>query len=195
MTAQEMILKGIIDEASLKSEEILKQAKNDSQSLLEDAKKQAKAFSGETVANALKKAAAIKANAESASELVLRDARLKRKNREIEDAISLAVKELYSLSDEKYFELLLKMISKRAESEDGEIFLSQNDLSKRKTGLLLEGIKKNGFKLTLSERAADIESGFVIKYGDVEINSSFEAIVAERKEQLEDAVKDVLFTE
>lgn len=193
MTAQEMILKGIIDEAHLKEEEILKKANEEAETLLEDAKKEAKAFSGEVIADALKKAVAIKANANSAAELILRDARLRRKNREIGDAISLAVKTVNDLPDDKYFEILLMMIGKMALTSEGEVLLSSDDLKKRNTELFSNGIKQKGFKLTLTDKPADIKSGFVLRFGDIEINSSFEAIANEKREQLEDTVKDILF--
>ena len=195
MTAQELILKGITDEASKQSEEILKNAGIEAEGIIEKARKEAKTFSGETVAAALKKAAAIKSNAESAAALILRDARLKRKNREIEEVIASASEQLCSLSDEKYFELLLKMISGKAEKVSGEVLLSENDLKNRKTDILVNGIKQKGFNLTLSKTSADIKNGFILRYGDILINSSLEAIISERKEQLEDAVKEVLFTD
>ncbi len=193
MTAKSLILKGITDEASIKAEEILEKAKQDAETILQNAKAEAKTFSGETVASALKKAATIKANAEAKAELILRDARLKRKNREIEEVILTAAEKLSALSDEEYFELILKMISKIAEDTSGEILLSEKDIKNRKTEILSKGIKQNGFKLTLSKESADIKNGFILKYGDILINSSFEAIIAERKELLSDAVKDVLF--
>lgn len=193
MTAQELILKGITDEAYLKKEEIIKKANEDAELLISKAKDEAKAFSGETVSVALKKAVSIKANAESQAELILRDAKLRRKNREIDGVISKAVEKLSTLPDKEYFELLLSLISKIAENQSGEILLSKNDLEKRNVTLLTDGIKKNGFMLTLSNEAADIKSGFVLRYGDILINSSFEARAKEKRERLNDAVKDVLF--
>ena len=195
MTAKSLILKGITDEASIKAEEILEKAKTESEELLANARAEAKAFAGEVVSAALKKAVTIKANAESAADLVIRDAKLKRKNREIGEAISTAVTKLSALPDEEYFALLLKMVSKIAEDASGEILLSEGDLKNRKTDILVKGIKSNGFNLELSKTSADIKSGFILKYGDILINSSFEAIVAEKKERLEDAVKDVLFNQ
>ena len=193
MTAQELILKGITDEASLKKEDILKKANEDAKSIIENAKREAKVFSGETVSAALKKAASIKANADSQAELILRDARLMRKNREIEGVISQAVERLEALPDKEYFGLILSLISKIAEKQSGEILLSKNDLEKRSTAILTDGIKENGLMLTLSSKAADIKSGFVLRYGDILINSSFEALVNEKRERLNDAVKDILF--
>ena len=195
MNAKSLILKGITDEASIKAEEILEKAKTESEELLANARAEAKAFAGEVVSAALKKAVTIKANAESAADLVIRDAKLKRKNREIGEAISTAVTKLSALPDEEYFALLLKMVSKIAEDASGEILLSEGDLKNRKTDILVKGIKSNGFNLELSKTSADIKSGFILKYGDILINSSFEAIVAEKKERLEDAVKDVLFNQ
>lgn len=195
MTAQEIILKGIINEASKKAEEILNDAKEQADIILEKAKNGAKASSGEAVSSALKQAVTIKANANSAAALILRDARLKRKTREIDEVILSATEQIRGLPDEKYFGIILSMAEKRVEQKQGEIFLSEEDLKNRRTEYLTEGISKSGLMLTLSKNAADIKSGFVIKYGDIEINSSFEAIAAEKREQLEDAVNAALFTE
>lgn len=195
MTAQQIILKGIIDEASKKAEEILNDAKEQADIILEKAKNGAKASSGEAVSSALKQAVTIKANANSAAALILRDARLKRKTREIDEVILSATEQIRGLPDEEYFGIILSMAEKRVEQKQGEIFLSEEDLKNRRTEYLTEGISKSGLMLTLSKNAADIKSGFVIKYGDIEINSSFEAIAAEKREQLEDAVNAALFTE
>ena len=90
-------------------------------------------------------------------------------------------------------EILLRMIEKSASNLEGEVLLSSNDLTKRNTDLFSNGIKQKGFKLTLMDKPADIKSGFVLRFGDIEINSSFEAIANEKREQLEDTVKDILF--
>ena len=195
MTAQEQILKGILDDANKTADDILKNAKEQADVILEAAKKEAKTASGETVSAALKKAVTIKENAESSATLILRDARLKRKIREIEEVLEKATEEICKLSDEEYFDIILKMAKNKADNKNGELFLSATDLAKRNTEYLKDGIKKSGLMLTLSTAPADIKSGFLIKYGDIEINSSFSAIVQEKKELLEDTVNAALFTE
>ena len=53
---------------------------------------------------------------------------------------------------------------------------------------------KSGITATLSNVPDDrIESGFVLKNGDIEDNMSFDAIIAEKREAIEDVINRELF--
>ena len=51
----------------------------------------------------------------------------------------------------------------------------------------------NGGTLELAEDPVNITGGFLLKYGNIEINSSIDAICEDRKEELVDRVNNVLF--
>lgn len=48
-------------------------------------------------------------------------------------------------------------------------------------------------RLRLSEETREIEGGFVLKAGRVEVDNSFEALIDGRREELEDMVAEILF--
>ena len=51
---------------------------------------------------------------------------------------------------------------------------------------------KRGYKIALGD-SADIDSGFILVYGDIDINCSFDAIAAEKRDELRDALNGLLF--
>ena len=52
---------------------------------------------------------------------------------------------------------------------------------------------KKGGMIDISQDTVDIDGGFILKYGNIEINSSFEALFDENKEELTDIVNNLLW--
>ena len=52
---------------------------------------------------------------------------------------------------------------------------------------------RNGGTLSISDEKAPIIGGFILRYGNIEINSSLDAIFEENKEVLTDTVKGILW--
>lgn len=52
---------------------------------------------------------------------------------------------------------------------------------------------EQGKRLTVSQRAAAIDGGFLLQYQDIEMNCSFSALLDARREELEDLVNRILF--
>lgn len=194
MNAAQKILEGIGSEAKQTAESILADAAAKAKVTGEDAKRQAKAVSAQKVSDALRRADAIKANAASAAELIVRDAKLARKRKEIAGVLESAKASICALDDEAYFDCLTSMAAHAAEKGEGVFLLGARDLL-RNIGLLEKKLSAAGLSLTVSRQAADIDSGFVLKYGDIELNLSFEALIHEKRERLEDTVGGILFAE
>ena len=87
-------------------------------------------------------------------------------------------------------------IAKSTQPEKGEILFNEKDL-----GSLPEDFEKkinevatrNGGTLSISKDVAPITGGFILRYGNIEINSSIDAIFEENKEVLTDTVKGILW--
>ena len=179
MTASEKILSGITDEAKAKAAEITAEAEEKARTLIDKAK-----------AEAEKKAKLIRQTGESSAALVKRDAALKCKRELIDKALSFVTDTVNGFDDKKYFDFLLTIINREKLSENGLIMLCENDL-KRDTADFKESVKK--MNLTLSEDPADINGGFILKYGDILINGEISALVHEKRDELIDAVNKELF--
>ena len=66
--------------------------------------------------------------------------------------------------------------------------LTQEDISELKAAA-----QAAGSRLTVAEKAADIRDGFILDFGGVEENCTFDALFDQYSEDLLDKVKTILF--
>lgn len=190
MTASEKILSGITDEAKTKAAEITAEAEKRAQTLIDEARAEAEKEAETVKAEAEKKAKLIRQTGESSAALVKRDAALKCKRELIDKALSFVTETVNGFDDKKYFDFLLTIINREKLSENGLIMLCEKDL-KRDTADFKESVKK--MNLTLSEDPADINGGFILKYGDIQINGELSALIHEKRDVLTDELNKALF--
>ena len=113
-----------------------------------------------------------------------------------------------SLPEGEYFQVILRLLDQNIQKGNGEILFNQKDLSRLPKDFenqLLEAAKKKDATLRLSKETAPIDSGFILRYrgedeevnssnyGSVELNCSFESLIAEKKDQLSDLITQKLF--
>ena len=190
MTASEKILSGITDEAKAKAAEITADAEKKAQALIDEAKADAEREAELIRAEAEKKAELINQTGKSSAALVRRDASLKCKRELIDKALYFVADTVNGFNDKEYFDFLLTVIGREKLSENGRIMLCKKDL-KRDTAYFKESVKN--MNLTLSEEPADINGGFILKYGDILINGEISALIHEKRDTLIDAVNKELF--
>ena len=179
MTSSEKILAGITAEAEAAAREIISDK-------VTEAQKQAQ----EIAAEADKKAALIDNTGDSAAQLVLRDAKLSKKRELIEKALSEVIVGINGCDDKAYFDYLLRLAKKNAMSGKGEMLLSTRDLSRNK-GDFVKALK--ALSVTVSDTPADINGGFILKYGDIIINCELSAVMREKRDEITDKLNTALF--
>lgn len=130
----------------------------------------------------------------SSAAIVKRKALLQAKQQIIGNIICQAKTALLSLPADEYFTLLLKMIDKYAQKASGQIALCQKDLARMPQFFHDELQSRANGRLTLARQPARIDGGFILLYGDIEENCSFEALFSGAHEQLQDEVQRLLFT-
>ena len=194
MSAEEKILAGITAQAEAKAEEILGEATKRINEINESAISESKSYSGEVVSAALRRAKTLKENAESASELLIRDAKLAKKLEEIEKTISAAKKAIIGLPDNVYFQRLAAMAKAEAREEQAMLYLGAADI-KRDVACFKAALDAAGVNALLQSEPAPFDNGLVLKYGDIEYNMSLESVIAEKRELLEDRVNSILFAD
>lgn len=121
---------------------------------------------------------------------------LKAKVEAIDSVIASAGEVLASLPAERYFGVLLKLLKDHCISGEGLIFLNSDDLAR-----LPEDFEKNaaecgaenGAELSVSDKGVPIKNGFLLKYGDIEINCTFDALIEEKRDELKEIVNSILF--
>lgn len=115
---------------------------------------------------------------------------LEAKQQIITDVIENTKQSLYKLSDKEYFEVISKMVKKYSTGQKGQIMFSPED-KKRMPKDFDKTIQSAS--LTISEETRPIDGGFVLAYGDIEENCSFEALFSVAKDTLQDKVGSLLF--
>lgn len=198
MTGTEKIKTKIIEDANAKALEIEKQARDDAQAIME----QASADIAKKRATLLQKAEAD--GVESYKRLIAiaglegRKEILRAKQDMIDAAFQKALEKVCQMEDRDYQKLLERMIADAAGNEIGEILLSEKDV-KRMDNLFAGNVNryiadagKKG-SLKLSNQFIKTAGGFVLKSGEMEINSTFEILFGMLRTELESDVVRILF--
>ena len=93
-------------------------------------------------------------------------------------------------ADEEYFKTLEALVKKHAQAEAGKIMFSKKDKA-RIPASFTKALES--YKLTVAEETQEMSGGFILLYGDIEENCSFDALFLQAKEELQDKVRDYLF--
>lgn len=190
MTSSEKILAAIISEAKSTAEEIIAAAEKKAEEIISGRAEEAQREAREIADLAEKKAALIKSTGESSAQLVLRDAALSKKRELIEKALDRVIISINDYDDNRYFDCLLRLVKKNAMSGKGVMLLSAGDLSRDKA-CFVKALEE--LSITVSDTPADINGGFILKYGDIIINCELSAVMREKRDEITDAVNTALF--
>lgn len=197
MTGLEKILKHIEDDAAAAAESIVKQAQDEADKMLADAKEDSGKKCADIAERSRNDIQACLSRAESAALLKEKKLILSAKQQIINEVIAKAKESLLELPDKEYFDVIIRMVKKYALGQAGQILFSKADrkrLPEQFEAVLQSALSDTeGATITVSERTGDIDGGFILLYGDVEENCSFDALFFASKETLQDKVYDILF--
>ena len=186
---------------------ILQDAEKTAAARMGAAEEEARVIKSEAVREADEIAKDVKAKAEadikaysdrvdSSIELAHRTKLLEAKQEIICDVISEAKRRIAGLPGRDYFDLMLKILEKHVQPETGVVYLSASDLARVPDGFE-QGVKKAaadaGGKLSISDKSRDIGPGFILSYGGIEENCTLDALFEEKKDDLTDKVREILF--
>ncbi len=192
MSSGDKIIESIRKESQARIDAITKDAEKNYNDVMEKARKQADdirhggehkvQLQSQKLLNAYK----------SREELEKRNALLKTKRFEIEKAFNHIYEYILSLDSKRYFDLVLKLAGKLGDLS-GTIYFNSRDL-KRLPKDMSERFAQCGIKAQISSVPDDsIESGFILKRGDIEENMSFLSVMNDKREIIEDLIGRELF--
>ncbi|MBQ1437864.1 MAG: hypothetical protein IIZ07_08035 [Ruminococcus sp.] len=72
--------------------------------------------------------------------------------------------------------------------------MNQRDLDRMPLDFILQ-LAKNGLIALVSKTPVDIAGGFILKSGDIEENMDFSALIAAKRDEIEDKINRELFAE
>lgn len=196
MTGLEKMKSQILNEAKAAAEKKLSEAKENAEEIIAEAKAEAEKTTASISGKSEMAIASYKERVISSNDLQRRTKILSAKQEVIADVLSKAYESLESMESGKYFDMLLKMVDKYAQPQDGEIIFSKADLlrlPKDFEGKAAEAAKAKGGSLKISGESRNIENGFVLAYGGIEENCTLRAMFDAKKDELSDKVHRILF--
>lgn len=196
MTGLENIIKGIEDEAKLLADDILKRAKYEADEITARAKQIAMNEVLSISDKSKKQIKFIEEKNKSFSEMKGKQIILQSKNDIINSVIKNAKSEILNMSDDNYFNFILKLVNKYLSPKSATIIFSNKDLNRMTYDFRNELIalaESKGSQLTISSSGADISGGFIISYGEIEENCSLDALFESFHADISDRISQVLF--
>ena len=196
MAGVDSITKEILQEARDKADSILAEATNAVDALKKAAKADSQKSADKLADKADADAKAYASRIESQIGLRRRQALLEARQEIISDVIEKAYRKLDTQDDASYFEMIIKLLKANVRPDDGEILMTEKDLKRLPANFetkIKEIAEEKKGKLTLSKDAAEIENGFILRYGGIDENCSLRAIFDDRMNDLQDAVHHTLW--
>ena len=189
MTGAEKIKNKILDDAKKAAEINIEKAKEEASIVIKQRNEDATNQRNQIIEKAHKDAARLKERMIAVAQLEGRKKELQTKQEVIEEAFDKALQAIVSLPNKEYQNLIEKIAVEIIGTGKEEIVLSKNDKTRVDANFIQNinnKIKAKGLKpeIKLSSSTANISGGFLLKKGDVEINSSFETILKKKKERL-----------
>ncbi len=177
--------------AEEKAANILVQAKSEYDNILAEARNEGEKEKLSIIEEARKEAERITTRAISASAQKSAQKKLGFKMERIHEVMELSMQSFLKLDDKAYMESLERLLESKAQKNaKGELMLNKKDKLRISDGFTK---KLNEYGLSLSEKDAEIEGGFILVYGKIEENCAVEAIFREHYEELVDFIGENLF--
>ena len=145
----------ILEEAQNTAQEITGKAKADAEAAVQAAKESAEAEAAKILERAKRDAADYGVRVDSSMDMRRKQAVLAAKQEVIGGVLEKAYDAVMNLDDEKYFEMLEKLLEKHALAEEGVICFSEKDLERMPQGFpekIRNIAASKGGSLTLSEK-------------------------------------------
>jgi V/A-type H+-transporting ATPase subunit E len=198
MTGSEKLKEKILSEAGGEAEQLLSAAKQRAAQAVTRGEQQAESKRKALLEQARLQAEERRRRARTIAGLEARKAILAAKEEMIEETFSKALIRLQRLPAKDYQEIILPMLLVAAQSGNEEVIISPDDSERftpeflAKVNKELAGQGKQG-NLKLAAETRRLQGGFVLRAGELEINSSFDALLRMQREQLEPEVAAALF--
>lgn len=175
----------IISAAKAEADEIMEKANKSADEIIKKAEKTALSLTEKSKADAEAETEKIRSKELSSAHMAAKKKALTEKQTIIDGIIAEAYKRLTHLPDEEYEKAVLSML-KDIPKEGNEIIVSQKD-----NPVLGDTIKSAGY--TLAEETRDLDGGFIVKNGDIELNFSFGSILSVEQEEIRQMLAGMLF--
>ena len=195
MTGLDKILSKIEQESAQKAEATLADANQKAKQILVEAQQAADEKAAVLIEKAQQEAQRKVTAARASAETLTRTNYLTVRNAVVNDVISAAYEAIESMSDEDYFDLLFSLCVKNVEKSECKLYLNRRDLARCPADFedrINQTVYETG-AVQVAKEPKDIENGFVLVYGDMEVNCTLRAVFDEKMDALKDQLNPLLF--
>ena len=198
MKGTEKIIARIEGEAKAQADEILAAAESDAAAVLEKGNKLAQEKYWEKIRAGTKDCEAMVDHRKRTAGMESKKAVLAAKQEQITKAFDKAKEMLAALPEEDYVKLLAGLAKNASSNGQEELVFNERDkaaVGKKVAAAANELLKAEGKDgmLVVSEDTRDIQGGFVLKQGGIEVNCSIESLVDMQRDREAASVAAVLF--
>ncbi|MCB2292469.1 V-type ATP synthase subunit E [Clostridium algoriphilum] len=188
----------IIEDANIKAEAILKEAKENETLIIEKKIKEAEVVEHQMLEKTKIEAIMVTQRVISNSKLTVRNEKLVAKQEMIDKVFVCALEKLLTMNDDKYFELIKSYLLSMPIVGDEEIIFPEKYKSIVENEFLFNinaALKTSGKvgDLKISSDQRDINSGFIVHKNGIEINNTFESLINSLRDELEPEIVKELF--
>lgn len=197
MTGLDKILEEIGAEAAAEVAAQQRVAQDNADKILAAAKAESDAVVAQIEQDGKKAVVEEERSRSSAILLQRRQKTLQTKQALLAETLQKAREALVALPDKEYFDLLARLAAKNAAPGSGEMFLNEKDVKRLSAGFekQLAEVLPKGSSITVSDKTRPIDGGFVLQYGDIEVNCSFAAIFDAQEDEMADSIAKILFVD
>lgn len=200
MSNLENLTSKIIEDAELKAENIIKEAKSKEVEIISKRIEAAKKAAATMTENANMEAKSMIDRALSKAELEVRNRKLFAKQQVMDKVFEEAEKRLSKINLETFQEFVKTSILALDIDGDEKIIMSLDDkaklpqdfLEKLNKALVSAGKKGN---MEFSDETRNLNGGYILAKGGIEINNSFKSMISSLRDELEYGVNKILFDE
>ena len=197
MEAQSVIDK-ILADAGAEAEKITKEAQQKEAAQQANLAAQLQQYNKQTESLAQKAAKDEESHILAAARMEIAKEFLAEKRKILDEIFELARRQLLTLPDDQYRNLITKLLLEAVETGDEEVIVDKNEY--RIDQQFIDQINQRlssseKANLRLSQDRADIEGGFILKRGKIKTNVSFDVLLAHARKELEIELAKELFSE
>lgn len=177
--------RGILDNAAKEAEGIRAEKEKETDTLCRSITEDAKAKCNKIEELSLSKA-----------EQIAKQTMLVAKVNAINEVIADTLTVLDGLECEKYFGVLLTLLRKNIQNGNCVLLLNQKDKGRMPADFEAQAKQigaENDAVVTLGKEPVAIPNGFILRYGNIDMNCSFPAIVDDMREELKEKANSILF--
>lgn len=194
----EQVVEKILSDARAEADAIKAEAEAKASELEAKQRDELQAFRSETERLAQDAGASRKSRMLANARMAIRKDYLVAKHGLIEQVFARASEQIGQLGDDEYQELIIDLMAKSVESGDEEVVVGAGE-TRINERVIKEVNRKlgTGFKgnLHLASDKANIDKGFILRRGKVQINVSIDVLVSQAREALETEITSALFGE